>query len=115
IRFTAEGGRITIIAKIAERQQRNVNAVSNYLQITVQDTGIGMDQDMLESIFERFYQKNDIIQPSLNKNTGLGLSIAKEIIHYHDGTMWAESEYGAGSRFHYLLPLDEKNGGGIPF
>lgn len=70
------------------------------LIIGVHDNGEGIDEKVLPYIFDRYYR-----EISHFKNTGLGLDIAKEIIHYHDGVIWAESVKSVGSSFFFTLPL----------
>ena len=76
------------------------------VHIQISDTGIGIPQDMLEKIFDRFY---DISSLTVRKyeGTGLGLWTSKNIIEAHSGTIWAESING-GSTFHVLLPKSVK-------
>lgn len=67
--------------------------------LTVQDTGIGMDQETLGRIFEPFYTTKDE-----GKGTGLGLPIVQEIVKAHGGSVHAESKPGKGTRFDVCLP-----------
>ena len=70
----------------------------------VRDSGIGVDEDELDRIFNRFYQS----EPHLRRQyegMGLGLAIAKELIELHGGRVWAKSKLGAGSEFFIALPL----------
>jgi len=68
------------------------------------DNGIGMKQEEQERIFEPFYQLDNPISRE-RSGTGLGLTIAKQIVEKHGGRIWVESEYGKGSRFTFTLPL----------
>lgn len=90
IKFTPPGGKITI-----ERE-----AKENELWFSIVDTGSGIPQELLEMIFERFWQvgKND------RRGLGLGLFISKSIVESHGGTIWVESKPGVGSRFIFTLP-----------
>ena len=114
IRYTSADGFIQIKANIHNHlpeQNGSIN-YTDFLQISVCDNGTGIHQETLPHVFERFYQEDKFSKGS-SMNTGLGLTIAKEIIHYHNGSLWVESEYGKGSCFHFLLPLNtEKNKGG---
>jgi signal transduction histidine kinase len=91
IRFTPRGGAITVHG---ERD-------ADKLRLSVHDTGTGIAGDMLEAIFERFWQvgKND------HRGLGLGLYISKCIVDAHGGRIWAESTLGSGSAFHFTIPL----------
>jgi signal transduction histidine kinase len=76
------------------------------LVLYVADTGAGMPQGDLERIFDKFYQRGDVMtaKPS---GTGLGLSICREIMHHHGGRIWAESVEGQGSTFYCMFPKYE--------
>jgi Signal transduction histidine kinase len=91
-KYTPDGGQVTIIGERKERE----------LVVTLADTGIGIAQDDLPRLFERFYRApNASIQPGM----GLGLSIALSIVEQHSGTLKVESTLGQGSRFKVSLPL----------
>jgi signal transduction histidine kinase len=72
--------------------------------VDVQDTGIGIPEDMLDHVFDRFFQ----VDGSMTRRyggTGLGLAICKQIVDFHDGRIWVESQVGVGSTFSFTLPL----------
>ncbi|MDJ1183013.1 ATP-binding protein [Roseofilum casamattae] len=75
--------------------------------IQVIDTGIGMKEDDLPHVFEKFKQVGDSLTDK-PKGTGLGLPICKEIIEHHGGHIWAESQLGVGSTFAFWLPMAEE-------
>jgi len=93
IKFTPAGGRVSVYAQ----------ARDEHVQVSVQDTGIGIPQEALEKVFERFYQVDDSATRPY-RGTGLGLTICKFIVEYHHGKIWAESSVGVGSTFHFVLP-----------
>jgi PAS domain S-box-containing protein len=70
----------------------------------VKDAGIGIPEDKLELIFDRFQQVDASISRSQG-GTGLGLTICREIVHQHGGKIWVESKLGQGSRFCFTLPI----------
>ena len=72
--------------------------------ISVEDNGIGIPKDKLEKIFEKFYRVDSSLTYEIS-GTGLGLTIAKEIVELHGGRIWAESEEGKGSTFYVEIPL----------
>ncbi len=91
-KYTPDGGKVTVIAERKEQK----------LFVTIADTGIGIAQEDLPRLFERFYRgQNAHSEPGM----GLGLSIALGIIEQHNGTIKVESEPGQGSRFTISLPL----------
>ena len=92
IKFTPEGGSITVSCE---------SAGTKGLVFSVTDTGQGIPPDMLEAVFERFWQvgKND------RRGLGLGLYISRCIVEVHGGTIRAESTLGSGTRMHFTLPI----------
>ncbi len=95
IKYNKEGGKVEVKAK-RENQ---------YVQLQVQDTGIGIPKEHIPFIFERFYR----VDPSRSRNlggTGLGLSIVKHIALSHGGKIEVQSKEGVGSIFSVFLPLE---------
>jgi PAS domain S-box-containing protein len=92
IKFTPQNGKITVIS----------HDLTEQVKISVNDTGIGIPSDRLSRIFDRFYQIDSSAKRKYG-GTGIGLSICKNIIEKHYGSIWAESD-GNGSTFHILLP-----------
>ena len=88
LKFTNKGGKITIY----------VEDKDHTVTMAVEDTGIGIPPDMLETIFDRFSQV-DGSKSRAQEGTGIGLALAREIVLVHKGTIRAESELGNGSRF----------------
>ena len=88
LKFTPPGGRITVYLEEKESS----------VAMTVEDTGEGIPADKLEAIFDRFSQV-DGSTTRRHEGTGIGLSLAREIVHLHGGAIRAESELGHGSRF----------------
>ncbi len=76
---------------------------ADQIQFQIRDQGPGIPPDQLERIFERFHQV-DSSDARKKGGTGLGLTICRKIIEQHEGTIWAESEVGVGSRFMFTLP-----------
>ena len=98
LKFTNKGGRITIY--IEDRDDT--------VTMTVEDTGIGIPANMLESIFDRFSQV-DGSKSRAQEGTGIGLALAREIVLVHQGSIHAESELGKGSRFIVELRKGEEH------
>lgn len=92
VRYT-EKGSIKIYGYIKE----------NNICISVIDTGRGIPSNYLEKVFERFVRVEGFEIPE--ESTGLGLSIAKEIVEIHGGKIWCESNVGIGSKFIFTIPL----------
>jgi len=94
LRYTPEGGRVTVDAR----------RVDGSAVVAVSDTGIGIDPDALEHVFERFYRADDARTRAFG-GSGLGLSIAEQLVTGHGGRIAAESTPGRGSTFTVTLPL----------
>ena len=95
-KFTDKGGEI----RLEVERGRNSN-----LKIMITDTGIGMARDVREKIFNRFFQGNEQTNVQ-NHGNGIGLSITREFVKLHGGTINVESEPGKGSVFSVLLPCE---------
>ena len=121
IKFTPDGGRITVATSAKYLLRCNQPADHGkqeqclYVEITIRDTGIGIDRDEQFRIFDKFYEVGNIDEHSSGKvafkakGAGLGLAIAKGIIEMHGGEIWVESAGHdplrcPGSAFHILLP-----------
>jgi signal transduction histidine kinase/ligand-binding sensor domain-containing protein/FixJ family two-component response regulator len=78
----------------------------NFLEITVSDTGIGIKDKDIERIFDSFVQVDGSIQRSF-EGTGLGLTITRELIELHDGSIRVKSQWGKGTDFIFTLPVSE--------
>jgi signal transduction histidine kinase len=99
IKFTPEGGEISVSARTFENDE-------NMVAISIKDSGIGIPEDQLERIFEKFHQVEDSLRRSI-AGTGLGLAITKGLVEVHHGKIWAESEVGKGSTFTFTLPISK--------
>ena len=100
IKFTPEGGKVTILAGL--NSQTDVDNEPMVL-IQVIDSGMGIPQEDLSRIFERFY-KSDRARTRGGSGTGLGLAIARHLVEAHNGRIWAKSKIGKGSTFYFTLP-----------
>jgi two-component system phosphate regulon sensor histidine kinase PhoR len=107
IKFTPSGGAITAFARVqpvpSEDDQDEAPA-GREVVIGVTDTGVGIPEEDLGRIFERFYKTD---RARTREGTGLGLAIAKHIVQGHQGRIWVESIEGVGSTFFFSLPVDE--------
>jgi signal transduction histidine kinase len=99
IKFTPEGGRVMVSAKLSDR-------VRNAVGISVHDNGVGIPKDQLEKVFEKFHQVESPLHHSAS-GTGLGLAITKGLVEAHQGQIWVESEVEKGSTFIFTLPLSK--------
>jgi signal transduction histidine kinase/GGDEF domain-containing protein len=104
IKFTPEGGRILIIAQPLAHDEKT--GYGDRVAVSVKDTGIGIPEDQLEKIFEKFHQVEGSLHRSVS-GTGLGLAITKGLVEAHQGKIWVESEVGKGSTFTFTLLISE--------
>ncbi|MBK8906227.1 MAG: HAMP domain-containing protein [Anaerolineaceae bacterium] len=101
IKFTPEGGKITLQAY----QEQGEDAVV----IAVHDTGVGIPKEDLGRIFERFY-KSDRARTRSRGGTGLGLAISRHMVQLHNGRIWVTSKENKGSSFFFTLPTSTPDG-----
>jgi len=102
IKFTSEG-RITISAKPSEAGTKG-NEPAKFVEVCISDTGMGIRDEDLDKLFGKF-KALDASATSGYKGVGLGLNICKGLVEMQNGSIWAESKYGAGSRFCFTLPV----------
>lgn len=127
LKFTPEGGRVAVggtsvhkenglwigadgkLVSVPAIHGPKGKAETDYAMVWVSDTGIGIDREDLERIFESFEQ----VDASLSRRyqgTGLGLSLTRRFVELHGGKIWAESEgMGKGSRFTFLIPKKQED------
>lgn len=93
-KYTPDNGRVTLRVKIDDSQ----------LQITVEDTGVGIAPDEVSKVFEKFFRSSD---PRVQgeTGTGLGLSLAREVVRMHGGDITVESQIDQGTTFVAMIPV----------
>jgi len=97
IKYTLDNGRLVISYSFDEHD----------IEVSVQDSGVGIPKDQQARIFSKFFRGNNALRMETD-GSGLGLFIAKNIIEAHDGKVWFESEEGKGTTFHFTLPVREE-------
>jgi len=97
VKFTPRDGKITVAL------EKNG---SDYIQISVADTGPGILPEERNRIFSKFYQVANVDKQK-PKGSGLGLAISKALVEMHGGKIWMESEVGKGSTFYFTLPAQQ--------
>jgi len=106
IKFT-HNGTIELTVRMLEQRDHEVK-----LEWVVQDTGVGLSEDKLADIFNRFSQADSSIS-RMYGGTGLGLSICKGLVELMQGEIWAKSKVGEGSRFYFTCVLEDANNRGL--
>ncbi len=96
IKFTDAGGKVDIFAQAGQ---------PGYFELRVQDNGIGIQQEDLSKLFVEFGQLNSGAERR-RQGTGLGLALTKKIVEAQRGSITVESEYGKGSTFTVVLPVE---------
>jgi len=100
IQYTLSGGQITVATGTAQAEGRT------WATVTVSDTGIGIPEDELPHIFDRFFRGEEPRRMQIS-GTGLGLSIVRELVERHGGFVTVDSRVGEGSTFTVWLPMAE--------
>lgn len=113
IKFTPTSGEIEITSRVINARELQYdhcfeedikNLQGNYLQVCVEDHGIGIERKDLNHVFDKFAQ----IENSLSRQvggSGLGLPIARQLMESHNGAIWCDSEINKGSRFYFVIPV----------
>jgi two-component system sensor histidine kinase GlrK len=96
LKFTPEGGSVRVSASL-------IKGADSAVKVSVSDTGVGVAEENLELIFEKFQSLGTATSGS--RGTGLGLAISKQIVTAHGGQIWAESKPGKGSHFSFTVPF----------
>jgi len=96
LKFTSPGGKVEVVLR------RSVD--DENIEVVVRDTGVGLSEDQLKRIFEPFYQAETNSSGKL-EGTGIGLSLVKELVELHQGSVMVKSKLGEGSEFIVCLPV----------
>ncbi|TET37258.1 MAG: PAS domain S-box protein [Planctomycetota bacterium] len=97
VKYSPEGGVVTI----------RVKCDGEKVNVSVSDRGIGIPEDQLPYVWDKFFRANITAEYAI-EGTGLGLSITKHLVELHGGEVWAESEHGKGSTFHFTIPIQRE-------
>jgi signal transduction histidine kinase len=117
VKFTPDGGSILLAVKQINGSEMEslcesgvVSSVdhtikSDFIKISVSDSGIGLAKDNLDRIFDPFEQADNSASRKF-QGTGLGLSLTRQLVEFHNGCIWAESKgEGKGSTFSFVIPV----------
>ncbi|MBI5195554.1 MAG: response regulator [Nitrospirae bacterium] len=122
VKFTPNGGLVRVAARLIEAakigsyedgKMHNPQLLNfftsqpperNFIEISLRDTGVGIKPEDMPNLFKEFTQ----LEPPLTKKytgTGIGLILTKRLVELHGGMIWAESEWGKGSAFRFVIPF----------
>jgi hypothetical protein len=99
IKFTDSGGQVLIEVEKGKQEKKEERTI----HIRITDTGIGIPEEFIPKLFQRFYQIDASTRRKYGGN-GLGLYISKSIVDAHEGQIWVESEKDVGTTVHVRLP-----------
>ena len=104
-KYSPDDGTIEISVEVGT-DDREKGPLHNYVQVSVSDTGIGLNKDDINRVFQRFYRSNNKMT-STTMGMGIGLNYSQMLIRMHGGTIWAENRTDGqtGSVFSFRLPL----------
>jgi Signal transduction histidine kinase len=105
-KFTDNGKNITIYISAKNSQDNAYDNDLQFVELIIEDSGIGIEKDDLDHIFDNFYQAETAQK---NLGSGIGLALTKELVEIHNGTLKVESTKGKGSRFIILLPVGKEH------
>ena len=105
-KYTPKGGEINLL--IVKNVEPNSDFPEGYVQISVEDNGLGMSEELLDKIFDRFYQVANTDTVSV-VGSGIGLALAKNIVELHKGKILVESKPNMGSTFSVRLHLGQSH------
>ncbi len=102
-KYTPDGGTIEVGAKVETVFDKDTGTPREVVHQWVRDTGIGMSEEDLQQLFQKFFRTQR--GKDMAQGTGLGLNITRSLVERHNGAIWVESEVGQGSTFHYTIPV----------
>jgi len=108
VKFTPEGGSVRIAAqRLQDTHPPEQGACRDWIEVAVEDTGIGIRAEDLPKLFKEFGQLSSPYTKE-HEGTGLGLALTKRLVELHGGRIEVASEPGKGSRFAFILPLRQE-------
>jgi PAS domain S-box-containing protein len=104
LKFTPPQGTITIASNLRKKKNEITGEVDLFAEASVKDTGVGIAQEELGKVFNK-YEQTEAGKDAALKGTGLGLAICREIIELHKGEVWVKSTLDKGSTFGFTVPI----------
>lgn len=115
LKFTPQGGKIKVCFDVVNREEiaesfplSQADQATQYIQVSVANTGQNIPEDQLDKIFERYYQLGSQAEGSYNWGTGIGLYYARSLAVLHHGKLKAsQPDEGSGAVFTFILPIND--------
>ncbi|MDY6862673.1 MAG: response regulator [Thermodesulfobacteriota bacterium] len=111
VKFTPSGGKVEIVTRYLKAPPAHFTSLPTQpcAEVSVIDNGIGIKKEDQENIFSEFYQNDSTLSREF-EGTGLGLSLARDMVNLHHGKIWVASKEGEGSKFSFIIPLTKIGG-----
>ena len=117
VKFTPKGGTVDVSVQRVKDSGPSTSdstdlplplgSLGNFIEISVEDTGIGIREEDIPKLFSPFTQLASVYTKEY-EGTGLGLSLARKLVELHGGEIWVTSRFDSGSRFSFTIPLAQK-------
>jgi signal transduction histidine kinase len=111
VKYSPGGGEVVLrgetILSVEQAQALGIPTAPPFLLASVQDQGIGIPEEALPHVFDRFYRADNTVTRQIG-GTGMGLTITKALVELHDGSIWVQSGLGQGSTFCFTLPMRDQ-------
>lgn len=106
VKFTPDGGEVRVTVRNGTKAEA-VTRGARFVEISVEDTGIGIKEEDLPKLFKEFSQLDSSYDMKY-EGTGLGLALTRKLVELHGGRIWCESVYGKGSKFSFTIPVRQQ-------
>ncbi|MEM9544901.1 MAG: ATP-binding protein [Bacteroidota bacterium] len=111
LKFTPYGGTITVTTYLHKKSSKGLfnfdKDKNSWFVVSVQDSGVGIPEDEISNIFDRFYSVESPFESALDSGTGIGLALTKQLVEHFGGKIEVVSTEGYGSTFKVYLPIEK--------
>jgi len=108
LKFTPDNGTVTIDVHELKDLPDRPGGVDGFVEVSVIDNGVGIPEEFIDHVFDKFYQVESSLSAQIRKGSGLGLAISKHTVEAHGGSLLCKSKEGEGSTFSFTLPMADK-------
>lgn len=105
IKFTHKGGKVEVRISLADKIEKDSGKI-NFCNISIKDTGIGISEDDIPKVFDKFFTVEKINRTA-EQGSGIGLALTKELVEMHNGKISVQSKLNEGSTFIVSIPIDK--------